>query len=129
MTASAKTRGGDLEMKRVFRFFGPWNDCKEEGWLRRMALSGWHLEKLGVFCCVFRKGAPADIVCRLDFQTETNSTGRNISESSGTPAGSMPAGAAQLTISGHRQARGVSRRSIPTRPPGSLNTGGSFSSS
>jgi len=69
MTSRSKTTENGPETKRVHHLFGAWNDRKEEDWLRRMALQGWHLKKLGVFSYLFEKGAPADIVYRLDFQT------------------------------------------------------------
>lgn len=69
MTSTDKTIGNAEETKRVFHLFGAWNDRKEEDWLRGMARDGWHLEKIGVFSYLFRKGEPADIVYRLDFQT------------------------------------------------------------
>ena len=68
MNSSTKTTGTGPETKRVFHLFGAWNDSKEEAWLRRMAKEGWHLEKIGPFTHRFRKGEPADIVYRMDFQ-------------------------------------------------------------
>lgn len=68
MTSNSNLIVNGSETKRVFHVFGPWNDRKEEAWLREMAREGWHLEKIGVFSYVFRKGRPADIVYRLDFQ-------------------------------------------------------------
>jgi hypothetical protein len=60
--------GNTAETKRIIHLFWAWNDRKEEIWLRGMALQGWHLEKIGFFSYIFRKGVPADIVYRLDFQ-------------------------------------------------------------
>jgi hypothetical protein len=63
-----KTANGS-ETRKIFHPFGAWNDRKEEAWLRGMALQGWHLERIGIFSYVFRRGDPADIVYRLDFQS------------------------------------------------------------
>jgi Protein of unknown function (DUF2812) len=68
MTSKSNLTVKGPETKRVFHLFGAWNDRKEEAWLRGMAREGWHLEKIGVFSYLFRKGEPADIVYRLDFQ-------------------------------------------------------------
>jgi len=55
--------------KIVIRFFGAWNDRKEENWLRGLALKGWHLESIAVVFYKFRRGEPADYTYRLDFQS------------------------------------------------------------
>jgi hypothetical protein len=55
--------------KTVFRVYWAWNDEKEERWLGRMAKEGWHLTApRGVFYR-FEKGASAEYVFRLDYQS------------------------------------------------------------
>ena len=53
-----------------FKFF--WDDADHmlESWLQDMARQGLHLHKVGVLRCwfVFRRGAPAEMSYRLDFQ-------------------------------------------------------------
>ena len=66
----------DKTTKTVFRFFWAWNDDKEERWLGRMAVQGWHLTAPRGFFYRFAKGAPADMVYRLDYQNPGKS-GRN----------------------------------------------------
>lgn len=57
------------DTKREFKWFWAWNDEKEEAWLREMAQQGWHLTKAGAFgVYTFEKGAPKDVVYRLDFK-------------------------------------------------------------
>lgn len=57
------------EIKRKFRWFWAWNDEEQEAWLREMAQQGWHLTKPGAFgFYTFEKGAPKDVVYRLDFK-------------------------------------------------------------
>ncbi len=57
------------ETKREFKWFWAWNDEEEEAWLRKMAQQGWHLIKAGAFGThTFEKGAPKDVVYRLDFK-------------------------------------------------------------
>lgn len=57
------------ETKREFRWFWAWNDEEQEAWLREMAQQGWHLTKPGAFgFYAFEKGAPKDVVYRLDFK-------------------------------------------------------------
>lgn len=61
----------DKNTKTVFKAFFAWNDGKEENWLRAQALRGWHLVSVGPFFYRLRRGQPADITYRLDFQTAT----------------------------------------------------------
>lgn len=57
------------ETKREFKWFWAWNDEQEEAWLSEMAQQGWHLTKAGAFgTYTFEKGAPKDVVYRLDFR-------------------------------------------------------------
>lgn len=55
---------------RKFRWFWPWDDEKEEVWLREMSGQGWHLKTVeppGYY--VFKRGLPLEYVYRLDFFT------------------------------------------------------------
>ena len=56
---------------------------EEEVWLREMARSGLHLKKMIIPCFyIFEKGAPRDVIYRLDFtnNAEGNDYGRMLSE-------------------------------------------------
>ena len=58
-----------METKTVFRFFGLWEDEKEEAWLGAMARQGWHLKKIGfINRYVFEGGPPRDVAYGLDFK-------------------------------------------------------------
>lgn len=58
------------ESKRVFKWYWAWADEREEAWLTDMAQQGWHLTEPGVIgVYTFERGAPANIVYRLDFKT------------------------------------------------------------
>jgi Protein of unknown function (DUF2812) len=51
-----------------FKFFWAHQDQEQEAWLRAMAQQGLHLESVNPFCFwTFRRGAPRDVVYRLDF--------------------------------------------------------------
>jgi len=51
-----------------FKLFWGHQDAEQEAWLRTMAKQGLHLVKVNPFCVwTFRRGAPADVVYRLDF--------------------------------------------------------------
>lgn len=63
----------DKTTKTVFRIHWAWNDDKEERWLGRMAKEGWHLTAPRGFYYRFEKGAPADMVYRLDYQSPSRS--------------------------------------------------------
>jgi hypothetical protein len=54
--------------KTVIRMFWAWSNEKEERWLSRMAREGWHLAAPRGVYYRFEKGAPADVVYRLDYQ-------------------------------------------------------------
>jgi len=59
----------DSHITRKYRWFWPWQDEKEELWLREMAKQGLHLVELkylGQY--FFRSGEPSDTVYRLDYQ-------------------------------------------------------------
>lgn len=54
---------------RKIKWFWPWQDEKEESWLRSMSQRGWHLFSVGLPCIYkFRAGEPRDYVYRLDYQ-------------------------------------------------------------
>lgn len=53
---------------RIFKLFWAHEDEQQEAWLRSMAQQGLHLVDVNPFCFwTFRRGAPADIVYRVDF--------------------------------------------------------------
>lgn len=54
--------------KRVIRTFLAWQEGKEEKWLEEMSKKGWHLERVGFFNYLFRKGPPAEYAYRFDFK-------------------------------------------------------------
>ena len=57
-----------METKTLFKWFWPWEDQKEEIWLREMAQQGWHLAQLAIpGQYTFVEGLPMDMVYRLDF--------------------------------------------------------------
>lgn len=56
-----------VTMKK-FRWFWPWDDEKEEAWLREMALKGWRFNKVSVAGVYrFEHGQARDDYYRLDF--------------------------------------------------------------
>ena len=58
---------------KKFHWFWPWNDEKEEDWLREMSGQGWHfktVENPGFY--IFEQGKPIDFVYRLDYFTGRN---------------------------------------------------------
>ena len=57
---------GEKQTRRVFRLLMAWNDRKEEGWLSQQAREGWHVSNVGPLGYRMEKGAPAEIVYRLD---------------------------------------------------------------
>ena len=55
---------------RKFHWFWPWNDEKEEAWLREMSAQGWHFKTVeSPSTYVFEQGEPIDFVYRLDYFT------------------------------------------------------------
>lgn len=51
-----------------FKFFWAHQDVEQEAWLRAMAQQGLHLEGVHPLCFwTFRRGAPRDLVYRIDF--------------------------------------------------------------
>jgi hypothetical protein len=55
---------------RKIKWFWPWQDQKEEAWLRSMSQKGWHLFSVGLPCIYrFRSGELRDYFYRLDYQT------------------------------------------------------------
>lgn len=56
------------EIFRKVKFFGAWQDEKEEAWLGEMAQEGYHLNGVGFpLVYEFRKGKPQREVYRLDY--------------------------------------------------------------
>lgn len=54
-------------LKRTKLFF-PWQDDKEEAWLRKMSQEGWHLNAIHLPCIYFfKRGEPCDYTYRLDY--------------------------------------------------------------
>lgn len=57
-----------MKTMKKFRLLWPWDDEKEAGWLRTMALQGWHFKSvhpLGFY--TFEGGAFGNVYYRLDF--------------------------------------------------------------
>ena len=55
---------------RKFKFFWAHQDQEQESWLRAMARAGLHLVDVNPLCFwTFRRGAPADVVYRVDFSS------------------------------------------------------------
>ncbi len=54
---------------RKVKLFLPWQDEKEEAWLRQMAQQGWHLSLVAPLVYTFVRGDPRDDVYRLDYLT------------------------------------------------------------
>ena len=52
---------------RKFKWFWLWQDEKQEKWLRRMSLDGWHLKSPGLFVFTFEQGPSQDFIYLLDF--------------------------------------------------------------
>jgi hypothetical protein len=53
---------------RKVKFFGAWQDEKEEAWLGEMAQEGYHLNGVGFpLVYEFREGIPQRVVYRLDY--------------------------------------------------------------
>jgi len=56
-----------------FKLFWAHQDEEQEAWLRAMARQGLHLVNVNPFgFWTFRRGAPADVVYRLDFSNQEN---------------------------------------------------------
>lgn len=58
----------NVEFRKLWHVFFPWNDEKEERWLREMARSGWRLVKAGNFRYAFEAVPPEEMVYRVDFR-------------------------------------------------------------
>lgn len=58
--------------KKMIRFFGAWQDDKEETWLREMSLKGWKLKKYTFLVYTFEKAEPKDYIYKLDYKTTFN---------------------------------------------------------
>lgn len=62
----------EINMRKI-KWFWPWQDEKEEAWLRSLSQNGWHLVSVGLPCIyTFRTGEPRDYVYRLDYQIHKN---------------------------------------------------------
>jgi len=60
----------EKEKMTKFKWFWAWDDEKEEQWLEKMSLQGWHLQQLGFPGFYrFRKGEPRTFTYCLDFRT------------------------------------------------------------
>jgi hypothetical protein len=57
----------ETQTRTVFRMFSAWNDEKKEAWLSEMAGQGWHLRSTRIHFFTFEKGAPAEVVYKLDY--------------------------------------------------------------
>lgn len=58
----------DTETIKRMRWFWPWQDAKEEGWLESMSQAGWHLKSVGLPCVyLFGRGEPSNYTYRLDY--------------------------------------------------------------
>ncbi|MCD2517625.1 DUF2812 domain-containing protein [Massilia sp. G4R7] len=70
---------------RKFKFFFAHQDEEQEAWLRSMARQGLHLADVDPFCrWTFRRGAPADIVYRVDFsQANEDASYRQLMQDAG----------------------------------------------
>lgn len=61
------TKNNTTTIKRT-RWFWPWQDEKEEGWLEEMSQTGWHLKSVQLPCVyTFAKGEPCRNAYRLDY--------------------------------------------------------------
>ena len=53
---------------RKFHWFWPWNEEKQEIWLREMSTQGWHFKTVeSPSFYIFEQGEPIDFIYRLDF--------------------------------------------------------------
>lgn len=66
-----------------FKWFWNDQDIEQEQWLRAMALEGLHLERVFWFSWTFRKGAPKDIVYRVDFNQAVHDAERQLMKDAG----------------------------------------------
>lgn len=55
------------KVMQKFKWFWSWQDAKQEEWLHRMSLDGWHLESPGRLFFTFERGPSKDFVYRLDY--------------------------------------------------------------
>jgi len=67
-----------------FKLFWAHQDEEQEAWLRAMARQGLHLVDVNPFCFwTFRRGAPADMVYRLDFSNQQNAEFMHLMQDAG----------------------------------------------
>ena len=60
---------GNERSKRLFKWFWPWQDDREEAWLSEMSARGWHLAAMGwPSRYIFVAGEPRRDIYRLDWQ-------------------------------------------------------------
>jgi len=58
---------------KIYKLFWADQDVEQEQWLREQARQGLHLRAVNVLCrWTFEKGAPADVVYRVDYQQRAN---------------------------------------------------------
>lgn len=55
-----------MERRRHCRWFWPWQDSRESGWLEEQSRRGWHLASYGFLVYTFVKGEPKDYIYRFD---------------------------------------------------------------
>jgi hypothetical protein len=67
---NARITGGCMNptIRERYRWFWPWQDEKEEGWLEEMSQTGWHLKYVHLPCVYgFERGEPSRYSYRLDY--------------------------------------------------------------
>lgn len=68
---------------RKYKWFWHDQDVEQEQWLRAMALQGLHLKSVSFVTWTFTRGAPADIVYRVDFNQSVPAAYRQLLEDAG----------------------------------------------
>jgi hypothetical protein len=66
-----------------FKWFWHDQDVEQAQWLRAMAVKGLHLESVSWMRWTFRRGAPADIVYRVDFNHSVPDADRQLLKDAG----------------------------------------------
>lgn len=59
---------GKIEFKNISKIFFPWQEEKQEEWLRKMSKEGWHLNEVGFLNYQFVKGESKDIIYKFDYK-------------------------------------------------------------
>jgi len=63
----------NTKIKKVRRWFWLWDDEKEEAWLRKMAIEGWYLTKVGLINSYeFKQNESKDLIYRIDYKDGYN---------------------------------------------------------